>query len=80
MNVEACEMCRPNTHALHNIELNWMHGKTTVHLSACTFDKGNDMSEKTFIVDCPYCKAKVAAEVSWNGDAGKKVSYVDKGK
>jgi endogenous inhibitor of DNA gyrase (YacG/DUF329 family) len=22
------------------------------------------MTEKTFIIDCPYCKAKVAAEVS----------------
>ena len=29
-----------------------------------TFGKGNEMADKTFIVDCPTCKAKVAAEVS----------------
>lgn len=34
-------------------------GKSNIKL-----DKRKEMTEKTFIVDCPYCKAKVAAEVS----------------
>ena len=29
-----------------------------------SFDKRKEISDKTFIVDCPYCKAKVAAETS----------------
>jgi hypothetical protein len=34
-----------------------------MRISLITFDESKEMAGKTFIVDCPYCKAKVAADV-----------------